>query len=102
MIGNVAKCRRGLTGLILRVVKTESDLVTGNATVIYRGICLDEGRVGLEWQSIEPEWIGTLDDWVKLRHIEIAESERAVNKQAVFALLYGNAFDTPTKRNLST
>ncbi len=39
----------------------------------YTGICLDAGRAGQSWQSLHPEWIGTLDDWVKIRYTEITE-----------------------------
>jgi len=94
MIGKVAKCRRGWIGLILRISKVRSLFITGNDTAVYHGICLDKGRVGQAWQSIHPEVIGTLDDWVKIRYAEIVEAERSVTVAI--------ADDTPTKRNLST
>lgn len=64
-LGNIAKCKRGMTGLVLRVTKLR------NNSKLYHGICLDEGRVGQAWQSTKPEWIGTIDDWVKLRYSQL-------------------------------
>ena len=56
-IGHVAKCQRGLTGLVL-TTRTNGD------SVLYLGVCLDTGKVGYKWESCRPSWIGTLDDWV--------------------------------------
>ena len=94
MIGKVAKCRKGITGLILRVAKRRASSISGSDTVIYTGICLDRGRVGQSWQSIHPEVIGNLDDWVKLRYTEL----KTVEQVATVAV----TDDTPTKRNLMT
>lgn len=80
-IGSVAKCKKGLTGLILSVKKTG----WGNHP-FYKGVCLDCGRVGQAWQSIDPEFIGTFDDWIQTQIYR--------NKS--------NVSDTPTRRNLLT
>ncbi len=86
MIGKVAKCQAGRTGLICQISKSRKGL----GKLLYEGICLDRGRIGQVWQSTNPELIGTLDNWVRLRYREI-ESEHV-------------AFDncTSTKRNLLT
>jgi hypothetical protein len=86
MIGKVAKCRRGYTGLVTQVYKQP----------LYLGICLDAGRVGKPWQSNDPELIGTLDDWVRLRHAEILEEEEKA-AEGVFR----STFDYPTRRDLT-
>jgi len=84
-IGTVAKCKHGSTGLILGIKKTAwKDLQ------VYKGICLDRGRLGQQWQSVSPTFIGTLDDWVRLRHKELT------NEVTV------SVSDTPTRRNLLT
>jgi hypothetical protein len=44
-IGLVAKCKHGLTGLILSVKKVGKNPKAGPNT-LYKGICLDRGRVG--------------------------------------------------------
>lgn len=67
MVSKVAKCRKGYTGLILRVSKVR------DGTKLYHGICLDSNRVGHTWQSLQPEVIGTIDDWVKLRYTELED-----------------------------
>lgn len=94
MIGKVAKCQRGKIGLITTVMRSKS-----GRKPLYTGVCLDRGRVGLLWQSINPELIGTLDDWVKRRYEELAiavsikrsKSERCASDEC-----------TPTRRNLLT
>ena len=63
-IGKVAKCSRGRIGLVLTITKIRG-------IPLYKGVCLDSGRVGWVWQSLNPRWIGTLDDWVKLRYGDI-------------------------------
>lgn len=76
MIGKVAKCKQKLTGLVLGIVKVRD-------RTLYKGICLDSGRVGQAWQSFTPEWVGTLDEWVSIRHGEIVVQERAVTSAAI-------------------
>lgn len=88
MIGKVAKCQRGMTGLITTVLKPPSG--SRMRKPLYKGVCIDRGRVGLSWQSMDPEWVGTIDEWVELRFREI-ESERVASDDC-----------TPTKRNLLT
>jgi len=56
-VGTVARCKAGQAGLITKV----SD------SGFYNGVCLDCGHAGRPWQSIAPERIGTLDEWVQLR-----------------------------------
>ena len=68
-IGKVAKCKKGLTGLVLRVSKVKN-------IMMYYGVCIDSGRIGQSWQSALPKWIGTFDDWVKIRHAEIMAAEQ--------------------------
>jgi hypothetical protein len=63
-IGLVARCKRDMTGLILSISKVRD-------RPLYKGVCLDRGRVGQVWQSFDPELIGTLDDWVRLRSEEM-------------------------------
>ncbi len=65
-IGKIAKCREGKIGLVTCVFRVRDHSC-------YKGVCLDAGREGQVWQSIAPEWIGTLDDWVKIRHTEITQ-----------------------------
>jgi hypothetical protein len=89
MIGKVARCKRGYTGIIL-----DKSRIGGK--VVYRGFCLDSGREGRRWQSIDPELIGTIDDWVKLRHDEILKEEEIV-AEGVFR----SAIDYPTRRDLT-
>jgi hypothetical protein len=74
MTGKVAKCKKGKTGLILGIRKRYicGHPATKGGKAIYQGICLDKGRIGQQWQSLDPEFIGTLDDWVKLRYKELA------------------------------
>ena len=69
-IGTVARCCQGKTGLILSITSCR-DPMTGKYDTLYKGACLDKGLVGYAWQSINPEPIGTLDEWVKLRAEEI-------------------------------
>ena len=85
MIGKVARCTRGITGLVTHYIECAR---------LYRGVCLDPGRVGKPWQSVNPEWIGTLDDWVRLRHAEILEEEE-IAAEAI------SQFDYPTRRDLT-
>jgi len=94
MIGKVAKCQMGLTGLVLRVL-------SGKLGPIYKGICLDPGSVGRPWQSIKPEWIGTLDDWVELRHTELVKLKREPMNGTPWESLARLTSDTPTTRNLT-
>jgi len=80
-IGTVAKCKKGLTGLILGIKR-----MSHKEKSLYTGICLDRGRVGQVWRSIDPEFIGTFDDWIQTQ-------------------IYRNKSDisnTPTRRNLLT
>jgi hypothetical protein len=77
-IGLVARCKRGITGLILSISKVRD-------RPLYKGVCLDRGRVGQTWQSFNPELIGTLDDWVRLRSEELYDEAheamyRSMNK----------------------
>ncbi len=68
-IGRVATCGDGLTGLVL-TTRTNGD------TVLYRGVCLDSGRVGYKWESRDPKWVGTLDEWVILRALLIEANKK--------------------------
>lgn len=82
-IGLVARCRKGMTGLILGVRKVGQPPREPKA--VYTGICLDRGRVGQSWQSMYPDVIGTLDDWVMKRAEELhdeahAEMNRSLNR----------------------
>jgi hypothetical protein len=90
MIGKVARCQRGFTGLVTYLANPGMD------SVFYKGVCLDPGRVGKPWQSVNPEWLGTLDDWVRLRHAEILEEEE-IAVEGVFR----SAIDYPTRRDLT-
>lgn len=81
---NVARCQRGLTGLVTQVYEQP----------LYVGVCLDSGRVGKPWQSNAPEWIGTLDDWVRIRHAEILEEEEMATEGSV-------QFHYPTRGDLT-
>lgn len=94
MIGKVAKCQKGMTGLVISVHWTSRD----TDIPLLKGICLDPGRVGQPWQTLKPEWIGTLDDWVELRHTEVVGLKRAATS-AVIAKC--GSFDTPSRRNLT-
>jgi len=69
-IGLVATCQHGLTGLILSVQKVGKNPKVAPRT-LYKGICLDAGRVGQVWQSLNPKPIGTLDEWVLKRSEEL-------------------------------
>jgi hypothetical protein len=86
-IGKVAICGKGMTGLVLSVFRHRK-----KPKPLYEGICLDPGRVGQPWQTLKPEWIGTLDDWVELRHTEIARAA---------LLAVAEHFDTPSRKNLT-
>jgi len=97
MIGKVAKCRKGMVGLVSSVHWGRG--YSSGGKPLCKGACLDPGRVGQAWQSIDPEWIGTLDEWVKLRYAEIVEAERAATS-AVIAK--HGSFSTPSRRNLLT
>lgn len=88
MIGKVAKCQKGMTGLVTSVHWTSRD----TDIPLCKGVCLDPGRVGQPWQSLKPEWIGTLDEWVELRHAEIWRA----------AMLVADVdYDTLCRRNLT-
>jgi hypothetical protein len=69
-IGTVARCKVGRVGLITGEARRRCNLA-GGCTYFYTGVCLDPRRVGFAWQSINPEPIGNLDEWVKLRAEEI-------------------------------
>jgi len=87
MIGKVAKCQKGATGLVLRTTRIKEGPPDYPFRFLYIGVCLDPGREGQTWESSNPEWVGTLSDWVKLRYTEIAESERlaAIAREAIIA-----------------
>ena len=87
MIGKVARCRRGYIGIVL-----DKSRIDGK--IVYRGFCLDPSREGRRWQSVDPELIGTIDDWVRLRHAEILEEE-GIAAEAILQ------FDYPTRRDLT-
>jgi hypothetical protein len=89
MIGKVARCKRGYAGIIL-----DKSRIDGK--IVYRGFCLTPGREGRRWQSNDPELIGTIDDWVRLRHVEILEEEEIVAED-----VFRSAIDYPTRRNLT-
>jgi hypothetical protein len=89
MIGKVARCKRGYVGIVL-----DKSRIDGK--IVYRGFCLTPGREGRRWLSANPEWIGTLDDWVRLRHAEILEEEE-IAAEGVFR----SAIDYPTRRDLT-
>ena len=72
-IGYVATCQRGLTGLVLSMARVVD---WGKVTIIYRGVCLDAGRVGSKWESRDPKWVGTLDEWAVLRVLLIEANEK--------------------------
>ena len=86
MFGKVARCKRGYIGFVLG--RTESG--------VYEGLCLTPGREGRLWQSNCPELVGTLDDWVRLRHAEILEEEE-IAAEGVFR----STTDYPTRRDLT-
>ncbi len=98
MIGKVAKFQKGMTRLVISVHWTSRD----TAIPLCKGVCLDPGRVGQPWQSIKPEWIGTLDDWVELRHTEIVELKREPMNGTPWENLARLTSDTPSRRNLLT
>lgn len=65
LIGKVAICQHGIVALITGQQKRADD------TYLYSGVIL-EGDVGsLNWQSIRPEVIGTIDDWVASRYNDL-------------------------------
>ena len=59
LIGKVARCKKGITGLI-----------TGQKDKLYVGVAL-EGDVGSPWQSLRPRVIGDMDDYVESRYNEL-------------------------------
>lgn len=90
MFGKVARCRAGVVGLITHWE------IDGDAPILYHGICLESGDAGKRWYSNDPELIGTIDDWVKLRYIEILEEEE-IAAEGVFH----STFNYPTRRDLT-
>lgn len=84
----VARCQRGFFGLVTHIANE------GTERMFYKGICLDPGHAGKPWQSANPEWIGALDDWVRLRYAEILEEEE-IAAEAI------SQFDYPTRRDLT-
>lgn len=84
-VGMVATCRHGLTGLITRVV-TMIDTGDG-AKPLYRGVCLDNDRVGKPWESLYPEIIAdSLDKWVKIRYTELGKAHMARIRGLVYPI----------------
>lgn len=72
-VGSVATCQRGLTGLVLSVRRA----VDGSRVfLVYSGVCIDSGRVGNKWESRDPKWVGTLDEWAVLRALLIEANEK--------------------------
>ena len=65
-IGTVARCKAGRIGLITSITGRYNS-TTGKSATLYKGACLGNGHIGSTWESIDPEPIGTLDEWVKLR-----------------------------------
>ncbi len=72
-IGHVATCRRGRTGLVLSVRRAVDDELV---LTVYRGICIDPGMVGNKWESRDPQWVGTLDEWAIFRALLIKANEK--------------------------
>ncbi len=72
-IGYVAVCSRGLTGLVLDARRAVDDELV---ITVYRGICIDPGKVGNPWESRDPRWVGTLDEWAILRALLIEANEK--------------------------
>lgn len=88
MLGKVVRCKSGVVGIITHWE------IDGDAPILYHGICLEPAHAGKRWCSNDPELIGTTDDWVKLRHMEILKEEDITTEGV-------SQFDYPTRRDLT-